>query len=135
MKQNSAGYLPSCIAYLLTVAMKSSKSRAQPIISLISCSNWNSQAKTYLRVLFLVTCKTWKPAVPGLCIHRLLHCSSVFSRNWYLVQALTLQVGSTLISFAFAAGMLVFDAAYRVRARFVPWIFWISYSIYNKRKI
>ena len=43
-----------------------------------SCPPANPREVT---VLFLVTCKTLRLAVPSFCTHRLLHCSSISSRN------------------------------------------------------
>ena len=83
---------------------------AQRFISVISYSSWNLQAL----VLSLVTCKRWRPAVPGFCTHRLLYCSSISSRNWYLAHALVLQVGRNIIGFAIAAEMFVCDGTHNI---------------------
>ena len=100
---------------------KERKSVAQRFISIISYSNRNLQAL----VLFLVTCKRWRPAVPGFCTHRLLYCSSISSRNWYLAHALALQVGSNIIGFAIAAGMFVYDGTHSTYNYFI--LFLIQY--------
>ena len=98
---------------------KEGKSVAQRFISIISYSNRNLQAL----VLFLVTCKRWRPAVPGFCTHRLLYCSSISSRNWYLAHALALQVGSNIIGFAIAAGMFVCDGTHSTYNYFILFLF------------
>ena len=53
-------YLTSIFLYnsTLTVAKKSNKSGALPIISLISCSNWNLQERTWYYSLFHVKHKS-----------------------------------------------------------------------------
>ena len=100
-------YLTSIFLYnnTLTVAMQVQSST---FISLKSCSNWNLQGNTCYYSLLQVR---QKPPVPDFCTHGLLHCSSLASRNWYLAHALTLQVGSNIISFAFAAGKLVCESS------------------------
>ena len=101
--------------YLCKNRKKERKSVVQRFISVISCCSGNLQAL----VLFLVTCKRWRPAVPGFCTHRLLYCSSISSRNWYLAHALALQVGSNIIGFAIAAGMFVCDGTHSTYNYFI----------------
>ena len=102
-------YLTSIFLYnsTLTVAMKSCKSGAQPIISLMGCSKWNLQGKTRYYSLLHVRHKSQQFQVSihmGFCtVHR--------SR---LAYALTLQVDSNIISIAFAAGRLVCDATHGI---------------------